>query len=1192
MRPGLRPRNPLLMLLCGGFVLSGFGAGQQTVGTDPTYLIKTWETDDGLPENSATAMAQTLDGYLWFGTYNGLVRFDGVKFTVFDSANTPQLPSNEIVSLYCDRSGRLWVGTLRGLVMKEEASARWRTFTTNDGWAGNHVRTFTERANGDLLVTTFDGHVLEFVNGRFSQLPPPPGAPGEGYIGCVDEAGLWWVAQYQFIGVWDGHRWISKVLTPPLSSDEVGCCPARDGGLWLLIRGELRKYRHGVEVSRIQLPELPGGFWSMSEDSLGNLWICSYQEGVCRVAPDGTMRRWAANARVHPNTRFAFEDRERNLWIGTSGGGLVRFRPRRFQSFGVENGLAEPQINSVWPDRDGGLWIVTAGKGLFRLHDGSVTNSLPDTYVRSVLTDHAGRLWVGTGWDLWVSDQAGLHVAQSDLFHGPGISALFEDSRGRIWISSGRRVAVRDGEHLDVFNADGWLPGDSARCFAEDSQGVLWLSTFNGVFRLVSGRFAEVQHDGQPLRDVICLKADPDGTLWMGTLENGLLAWRSGHLARIGTEAGLPVRAVSGILEDDAGFFWLASDRGVVRVPAKDIRLAADGKASRLDCRLLDLSDGLPSVECASGHQSTCARDASGRLWFATLKGVAMIDPAAFRLNTNLPPVTVEEVVYHTPAPKAARRSTNDSTVRGFNGSTAQNEVEVRLAAPFTEPLRLPAGSRHVEIHYTALSFSAPESVRFQVKLDLQDADWHSAGDRRVASFYDFRPGDYVFHVRAANNDGVLSESGASLAFTVLPFYWQTVWFRIAAALGLVGGGAGAAWGIVRSKLRRQQEELDHRRALDKAQQRLDLAADGAELGVWEWDIHRNSLWITERGKRVFGYSADDQVTLGMLAARVHPDDRVMRDEAIQRALAGGGSYDLEYRLLLPDGAVRWIAGRGHVECDRAGKPVLVRGISVDISVRKRAETESQLQRMELLHVSRVTTLSELSGSLAHELNQPLAIILTNAQAAQRLLSQSPPDLAEARDILADIVSEDQRAGEVIRRLRSLLKPGETNLEPLSVNEILEDVLRITRSDLLGRGITISRALSCSLPCVLGDRVQLQQVLLNLILNACDAMAANPPAHRLLTLTSTQRDALVRVSVSDNGCGLPAAGEDVFEPFYTTKKHGLGLGLSICRSIVNAHDGRLWAEANGGAGGLPAVTKEDPGVTFHVELPAAMEGTS
>ena len=369
-------------------------------------------------------------------------------------------------------------------------------------------------------------------------------------------------------------------------------------------------------------------------------------------------------------------------------------------------------------------------------------------------------------------------------------------------------------------------------------------------------------------------------------------------------------------------------------------------------------------------------------------------------------------------------------------------------------------------------------------------------------------------------------------------------------------------------------------RDLLESQQRMRQAASAADLSLWEWDIVRDEIWTTEKGRERAGIGASERIDFARFLQSVHPDHREPTQRAVRHALEVSGEFEAEYPVISLDGATRWVVARGQVERDAAGKPLRVRGVSVDVTERKNAEVELTQQRNEFAHLARVMTLSELSGSLAHELNQPLAIILTNAQAAQRLLAQQPPDLAEVRDILADIVSEDERAGEVIKRLRMLLKPGQTHLQPLNANALAEDVLRIVRSDFIERGIKVHAKLDESVPPVVGDRVQLQQVLLNLILNAGDAMAANSPPDRRLTLGTAHGDGTVRVSVSDTGCGLPPDAERIFEPFYTTKKDGLGLGLPICRSIVGAHHGRLWAEPN-------VATRR--GATFHVELPALAE---
>lgn len=491
-------------------------------------------------------------------------------------------------------------------------------------------------------------------------------------------------------------------------------------------------------------------------------------------------------------------------------------------------------------------------------------------------------------------------------------------------------------------------------------------------------------------------------------------------------------------------------------------------------------------------------------------------------------------------------------------------------------------------------------------------------------------------------------------------------------------------------------------RELRQNKDRLTLAASSARLALWEWDIRKDQIWISESGPALYGVAVQDRFNWQQFEEIVHPHDRSLVQAAVQKAITGTEPYATEYRVTLPGGATRWISASGRVERDPQGRAGLLRGVSMDvtgrkeaedalresesrfrimannapvmiwmadtemrctfvnkgwldftgraqekemgngwldsvhqgdldrrhqafaaafekreafhmeyrlrrhdgehcwildngvprfakegtflgyigsaldISAMKRVEAEASRQRNELAHLSRVATLGELSGSLAHELNQPLAIVLSNAQAAQRLLAQPVPDLAEVREILADIVSEDRRAGEVIKRLRALLKHGEANLQTLSLEQVAGEVLALMRSDLIDRGVTVERRFDPAVSAVSGDPVQLQQVLLNLMLNACDAMSGNAPHERPLRVAVQQVGGFVRLSVRDEGCGLPAGQtERIFEPFFTTKSEGLGMGLAICRSIATAHGGRLTTE-----------TGDTRGTTFHLELPA------
>ena len=364
-------------------------------------------------------------------------------------------------------------------------------------------------------------------------------------------------------------------------------------------------------------------------------------------------------------------------------------------------------------------------------------------------------------------------------------------------------------------------------------------------------------------------------------------------------------------------------------------------------------------------------------------------------------------------------------------------------------------------------------------------------------------------------------------------------------------------------------------RDLRESERRMELAASAARLGLWTWDIVRDEIWATDKARELYGFKHSDHLDFQRFLQSVHPDDREPVSQAVAKATKDGGDFESEYRVVLSGSGERWLAARGRVEFNDNKQPLRMRGISIDITERRRAEQEVAQHRAELAHLTRVHTLGELSGSLAHELNQPLGIILTNAQAARNLLERDPPDIAEVRDILADIVAADRRAGEVIQRLRALLKRGEVSLQPVSLNEIIDEVLKLANSDLIGRGVVVVRELAEFLPHINGDRVQLQQLLLNLVVNAADAMATNAPGTRRLHLKTEFYSDVVRVSVRDEGVGLPADPERLFEAFFSTKPHGLGMGLAICRSIAKAHGGSLWAEPHRAGGAI-----------FNLELPA------
>lgn len=371
-------------------------------------------------------------------------------------------------------------------------------------------------------------------------------------------------------------------------------------------------------------------------------------------------------------------------------------------------------------------------------------------------------------------------------------------------------------------------------------------------------------------------------------------------------------------------------------------------------------------------------------------------------------------------------------------------------------------------------------------------------------------------------------------------------------------------------QLRMTEEELR------ESEQRLSLAADAAGLGIWIRDLVQGEIWTSIQWCTLFGFTPSVRLEMAQVLARVHAADRLSVSQIFAQSWQETDGYETSFRIELPDGQLRWIASLGRVERNVDGQPIRIRGVSFDITARKLAELEVEQKRVEVTYLSRVATLGELSGAMAHELNQPLATILINAQVAQRLLAKDSVDLNELREILQDIVDDDKRAGEVIWRLRQLFVKSETQRQNVDMNELMQEVSRLLHNDLINRGVVMDMDLASGKLVVHADRVQLQQVAINLVMNACDATDSLDIPHRVIVVrTAVSEGNNVQVSIIDQGSGLSAETiEKLFQAFHTTKERGMGLGLSICKNIVNANDGRLWGENN-----------PDCGASFHFSFP-------
>ncbi len=978
------------------------------------FLVQSWRTADGLPQNSVQAIAQTADGYLWVGTRGGLARFDGVRFTNYGLADG--LKGIDIAALLEDGAGGLWIGTFGG------GLGHWRegaisTVTTADGLAHDNALVLAPAEAGCVWVGGTGG-LQHFGPDGFRRVGEAEGlARGEVTALAADRTqGLWAGTQEHGLFYWKDGR-CTPVAGPPEHPTIAPYALLVDsrGALWAGIgNGKVLRRDAGGWTEFNESQGVPYSFiYCLAEGAPGEIWAGSQEQGLFVFREGRFHQVGRAGDALELSIRSLLRSADGLMWAGTHAGGLSRLTPPRLLDHRVEEPGARGQVGGLVERVPGQFLVATYGGGVFqgKLETLAPVGGVPvlaeNPFLLTGLKMSDGAVFLG-GFNSLLRAEADTGRFSSVKIEQT-VTALCEGPEGALWLGTreGELKRLVDGVPQAVPN--GAFPGVISGLVRE-SDSALWVGTRGGgLFRWEAGQRRNwTVADGLPTDVLRGLHRDAAGTLWIGTAGGGLAWMRDGKLQSVNSRRGLGDDFISQILEDDDGHLWLGCNRGIFRVSKRELEDVAAGRAEAVHPFAFDESDGMQIAECTGGYSPAGLRSSAGLLCFSTIRGVVSVDPKNFGAAPAPPPVLIEEVV-----------------------------VDGRRFPARDAALTLPPGPREMEIRYTAFNFSKPEQIRFRHRLDGLDTAWREAGPQRSARFPLLPPGGYTFHLEAANADGRWTESVASLAFTVQPFYWQTAWFRAAMVLLVMASGGAMVWRWTHSRIRQAQ-----------------------------------------------------------------------------------------------------------------------------------AEVEAQQHRNEVARLTRFAALGELSAALAHELNQPLAAILSNAQAAQRFLAQEKSDPAEIRDILQDIVADDERASAVISRLRTLLKKGEFQPEPVDVNEVLRESLRLMHGDLTARAIAVSTDFADGLPPAHGDRVQLQQVLINLMLNAGDAMAQTAADVRTLALRSSRADdGGIQVSLSDRGSGIPPGMEEkIFEPYHTTKPDGLGLGLSLSRSILLAHGGRLWAENRPGGG--------------------------
>jgi len=825
------PRFALELLFVLLFTSSLLAASTNQI---PQYSSRLWQTDDGLPHNSVQAIIQTQDGYLWVGTGEGLARFDGVRFTLMDQTLFPEIKRRSFTALHQSSDGSFWIGTEgEGLICWK--AGKFLHYNHANGLPNNFVRTIYEGRDGAIWIGTTGG-LTRFKNGKFSTFTQKEGLAHNTVRSiCEDNQGNLWIATALGLSQYKN----GAVHTLSMYPTRVVCHDQQDA-VWIGTDHGLNRMKNGKYFwNSTKDKGLSDNFVSaIYADRKGQVWIGTYS-GLNRFVEGKLLTEFTSNGAAYDHVNTIFEDREGNIWVGTKEG-LHRLKVRPFTAITKQEGLTHNTVTSVLEDRTGVVWGGTWGGGLNQLKKERITafplaNRFANDLILSMCEGRDGSLWFGADYDggLYRLERGALtHYTTDDGLENAAIRVICEDREGNIWIGTSRSLTLfRNGKFTRYTTQDG-LAGNTIRVIFEDDEQNLWIGTNDGLSRRKNGKLTSfTTKDGLSCNAVIAIYEDKEKNLWLGTQGGGL-----NRLSKVKSQKskvenpqsstnhsqlrftaytarqGLFSDDVFEILEDDYGYFWMSCLNGIFRVSKKSLDDFDRGKIGSIPCISYGKDEGMASTQCNSVSKPAGWKGKDGRLWFPTTKGLVVAGPN-IKVNDTPPPVAIEEVMVDK-----RRIVASDE----WPGKTKDSS-----------PIAIPPGHGELELHYTALSFQAPEKNRFKYKLEGMDSDWVEAGTRRVAYYNNIYPGHYRFRVMACNNDGIWNDAGASLAFVWLPHFWQAKWFFGLVGLAVVGSVGGAVRYVTWKKVQRKMKLLEQQNVLERERGRIaqDIHDDvGANL--------------------------------------------------------------------------------------------------------------------------------------------------------------------------------------------------------------------------------------------------------------------------------------------------------------------------------------------------------------------------
>jgi len=1137
---------------------------------------------------------QDNHGFLWLSAADGLRRYDGYGFMrVPDSQNSKRTGFIIAQSLMKDRSGRIWFGADDSLGRYDPATGSFTQYTSVDDRCGTVAiaHQISEDQDGLIWLATDDGiTALDPVTSKTTCYQPRSNVDpivGETRVIATlpSRDGTLWITSSA--GIYAFDRRLGKVTRhiqlETTSGKKFRCTgfpakPFQDsaGVIWvsLLSGGDLASINPASGAITVYSFKGAGltsnaspGIVSIEEDRQRALWLGTNRLGLVKLTPDRKQAVWYQSDPEDPNGLGGdlvvelFRDREGSFWATTTAGDVHRFEahPPVFRSYRHQRGnpqsLDEGSVTAAYAEDRNTLWIGT-DRGLNRVDTRTdrVTRSDQPVFsrgVRSIAKDRRGYLWFGTRGNGLVrfDPRSGRYKTYVHVPSDPrtlsydNIGALWIDREGTLWVATDFGLNRFD-PRSEQFQR--YTPGQRSltqyHSMAEEPNGVLWLATSSHGLHRFDPRTGEFTFFEHRLRDphslghdrVNSVYVDRSGTVWAATFQ-GLERFnpRDGTFKSYDSRSGLPTDSVLGILEDEKGYLWVSTRDGLSKFDSRTET-----------CTNYHTSDGL--LTDLFSVPVVASRSPAGEMFFGSFSGLVAFFPGEVIEQKFVAPVVLTDF-------------------RLFGESVQPGKGP--LKQPIWSPNALELEARSIfSFDFSALNYVDPARTRYRYRLEDLESKWNETDSaRRTVTYTTLPAGDYKLRVQARAARGDWDESGVSLRIHILPPWYATWYFRTLCAVVVVT----MLWVAYQRRVGQLQR---------KSRELRDMIETIPAM-AWTARPDGSNSFVNRRWVEFTGMSEQDSAASGWTDA-VHPEDREAYADKWRASLAAGDPFESEARFrCIENGRYRWLLARCVPLRDVHGNVVRWYGLLTDIEDRKRAEEESERLReleTELAHINRVSMMGELAASIAHEVNQPLSGIVSNGSACLRWLAGNTPNVEEVREAVRDIVRDGKRAGEIITRIRSLTKRTAPPREKLAVNDTVREVLPLIGDEAKRNSVTIRTHFASDVSPVSGDRVQLQQVTLNLMMNAIQAMSGVEDRPRELIITTRDMDAdQVQVSVEDSGPGLdPKSASRIFDPFYTNKASGMGMGLSISRSIVQNHGGRLWATARDG-----------PGAIFHFSLP-------